>query len=359
MAHVAATSESSHLLVNTASEDSSPLQRKSVCISCPPSKHLCLPSKAAILILLWTIIVGATYFNFIGFSAALVLSNPVPNAILSEYEPLPYAILTVVMMFYPLSGFIADVCCGRLKTVVVSLIFLVSCWIVVLVALSVSASVSKPDISSLEHNQGFVVIILVFISLFAFIIGLAGYQANFIQLGLDQLFEAPSQYLVLFIHYATWAFRLGSLHFLINLFMVICVNNQIKIALGIVQVLIPIVLVTLLLISYWKRKWFHSEPGHQNPYKTVYKVIKFAKSHKYPLQRSAFTHCDNSIPSRLDFAKERFGGPFTTEQVENVKTFLRILLILFAVGPIFALEVPASFLIAPPPYLVCIFIIIA
>ena len=54
-----------------------------------------------------------------------------------------------------------------------------------------------------------------------------------------------------------------------------------------------------------------------------------------------------SIPSRLDFAKERFGGPFTTEQVENVKTFLRILLILFAVGPVFALEVPASFLIAP------------
>ena len=347
MAHVAATSESSRLLVNTASEDSSPLQQKSVCISCPPSKHLCVPSKAAILILLWTIIVGAIYFNFIGFSAALVLSNLVPNAILSEYEPLPYALLAIVMMFYPLSGFIADVCCGRLKTVVVSLIFLVSCWIIVLVALSVSASISKPDISSLGHNQGLVVTILVFISLFAFIIGLAGYQANFIQLGLDQLFEAPSQYLVLFIHYATWAFRLGSLHFLINFFMVICVNNQMKIVLGIVQVLIPIVLVILLLISYWKRKWFHSEPGHQNPYKTVYKVIKFAKSHKYPLQRSAFTHCDNSIPSRLDFAKERFGGPFTTEQVENVKTFLRILLILFAVGPVFALEVPASFFIAP------------
>ena len=49
----------------------------------------------------------------------------------------------------------------------------------------------------------------------------------------------------------------------------------------------------------------------------------------------------------MDFAKERFGGPFTTEQVENVKTFLRILLILFAVGPVFVLEVPASYFIAP------------
>ena len=76
-------------------------------------------------------------------------------------------------------------------------------------------------------------------------------------------------------------------------------------------------------------------------------VFKFAKSHKHPLRRSAFTHSDDYIPSRLDFAKERFGGPFTTEQVENVKTFIRILLVLLAVGPAFALEVPGSYFVAP------------
>ena len=224
------------------------------------------------------------YFNFVGFSAVLVLNNQIPNVVLSEYEPLPYAILAIVMIFYPLSGFIADVCCGRLKTVVVSLIFLVSCWIVVLVALSVLASISKPEISDLKHNQGLVVVvILTLISLFTFIIGLTGYQANFIQLGLDQLFEAPNQYLALFIHYAVWAFHLGSLHFLIIFFMVMCVSDQIKIPLVIVQVLVLFVLIILLLISYWKCRWFHSEPGHQNPYKTVYGVFKFAKNHKYPL----------------------------------------------------------------------------
>ena len=50
-----------------------------------------------------------------------------------------------------------------------------------------------------------------------FVIGLAGYQANFIQLGLDQLFEAPSQYLGLFIHYATWAFHTGSIPLILQL----------------------------------------------------------------------------------------------------------------------------------------------
>ena len=236
--HMDGLSESSRLLVNTATEDySSPFQQKSVCFSCPLSKHLCLPSKAAILILLWTIVVGVVYHNLLGFSSLLVLSNPTPNAILSQYEPLPYAMLALVMMFYPLSGFIADVYCGRLKTVVTSLAFILSCWIIVLITLSLLVSISKPDMFSLQHNLGLVVIILFFISLFAFIIGLVGYQANFIQLGLDQLFEAPSQYLALFIHYATWAFNIGSLHYMINFIMVICFPYENKFALVITQAL--------------------------------------------------------------------------------------------------------------------------
>ena len=120
--------ESSRLLVNTASdEDSSPLQpQQRAAISCPPPKHLCLPSKAAILILLWTAIVGVTYHNLVGFSAVVILGIQQPNTTLSVYEPLPYAILALVMMFYPLSGFIVDVCCGRLKVVIISLICILS-----------------------------------------------------------------------------------------------------------------------------------------------------------------------------------------------------------------------------------------
>ena len=80
--------------------------------------------------------------------------------------------------------------------------------------------------------------------------------------------------------------------------------------------------------------------------KIVYGILKFAKSQKHPLQCSAFTFSETYIPSRLDFAKERFGGPFTTERVENVKTFSwgQLLLILFALGPVFVLEVATSFL---------------
>ena len=350
MALAACPSESTHLLVNTASEDSSsPLQQKSVCIS-QLSKHLCLPSKAAILILLWTAVVGIVYYTaiYVGVILTTALSNP--NISLTTFDFLPYAILAIIMMFYPLSGFIADVCCGRLKTIAISLIFLLIMVILISLGLSVFQTIDLHNIiSSLRHNQGILVIIIGFLTLISFVIGLVGYQANFIQLGLDQLFEAPSQYLGLFIHYATWVFQTGSIPFTVTIPLLLCSNlsHPTEIALLIFSYMALFVLTLLLLIGCWKQHWFLHEPGHQNPYRNVYNIVKYAQSHKHPLRRSAFTHCDNYIPSRLDFAKERFGGPFTTEQVENVKTFLRILLLMLMMGPIFVMEVPASLFVFP------------
>ena len=352
MAH---PSESTQLLVNTASEeDSSPLQpQQRACISCPLTKHLCLPSKAAILILLWTAIVGAMYYIFMGFAAVIEIDRSLINSSASVYEPLTYAILAFVMMLYPLSGFIADVCCGRLKIVVISLIVVLLCLTISLIGMLILETITFDDFHQAlryEKVPSVSIVVLAFLSLFVFIIGLAGYQANFIQLGLDQLFEVPSHHLVFFIHYAIWAFQSGLLSFIFTFFLVLCSShhrsNRKKLALA-VTVLFNILMIVLLLIGCLKRKWFLIEPGHQNPYKTVYNIINFAKSHKHPLRRSAFTHNDDYIPSRLDFAKERFGGPFSTEQVENVKTFLRMLVILFAIGPSFALEVPASYFIFP------------
>ena len=74
------------------------------------------------------------------------------------------------------------------------------------------------------------------------------------------------------------------------------------------------------------------------------KVLNFARKHKYPLQHSAFTYYDDERPSRIDFAKSRYGGPFITEQVEDVKTFLRILTLLLSLGAIFVMDVPTSYI---------------
>ena len=155
----------------------------------------CHPRQPCILILLWTAIVGVMYYIFVGFTSMLEIDRSQINTNFSVYDSLPYAILALVMMFYPLSGFIADVCCGRLKTFVISLITLLFCLIILLIAVLLVEEIqchSNFD-HPLNNNRGILVVILTFLSLFAFIIGLARYVASFIQLGLDQLFEAPSQ----------------------------------------------------------------------------------------------------------------------------------------------------------------------
>ena len=47
----------------------------------------------------------------------------------------------------------------------------------------------------------------------------------------------------------------------------------------------------------------------------------------------------------MDLGKTKYGGPFTTEQVEDVKAFYGILKVLFAVGPVFFIDIAADCLL--------------
>ena len=319
-------------------------------------KVLCIPSKAAILIIIWTATIGILYNFLLGFAVAVTYSNTQTGISISMFDSLTYAILAIIMIFYPLSGFIADVYCGRLRTVFVSMCLLlcsmiIACLVELIITLYPHYDLTKYQRISLLVTSfpGVLVILLFLISLLAFVVGLTGYQANFIQLGLDQLFEAPSHHLSLFIHYATWSFHVGAVVVSALISLKLCVRMKRQDASFVSTAIFSllILLFILLLVGYCKYRWFSTNTGHYNPYKTVCKVLNFARKYKYPLRRSAFTYCDKYIPSRLDFAKERFGGPFPTEKVENVKTFLRILTILLAIGPVFMLEVPASYFVFP------------
>ena len=75
------------------------------------------------------------------------------------------------------------------------------------------------------------------------------------------------------------------------------------------------------------------------------KVLKFTAKHSKPVgHRSALTFSDDFQLSRMDLAKQIYGGPFATEVVEDVKTCLRILVMMLAISPILSFEVPTSFL---------------
>ena len=72
------------------------------------------------------------------------------------------------------------------------------------------------------------------------------------------------------------------------------------------------------------QQWLDRTHKVTNPIKLIIQVLNYTRKHRYPERRSAFTYLDEEQPSRIDFGKEKFGGPFTEEEVEDVKTILRL-----------------------------------
>ena len=322
------------------------------------SSNLFLPSKGAIIILLWTAILS--YTGILVWTAISIENFDDPHSYkISAIALAEYISVEITVITYPLWGFVADFCCGRFKVVMISLcLFTVAVALACPTALLLIYNIGKNfggtfklrDFFKSDSIAIFIVLVIVIILVIS---GSIGYFANYIQFGLDQLHEAQSEYLGLFAHYITWMPSLGAListivvettllnkhgHHMHKLRPVVTDTALFTLATG---------ALVLLLITCCKHHCFYVELPQRNPYKTVYKVLQFARRHKYPLQRSAFTYCDDYLPSRIDFAKERYGGPFSTEEVENVKTLFRIIVILISLGPVFALQVPASRYIFP------------
>ena len=326
--------------------------RAKVCI-CNP---LCLPSNAAILVILWTAVVGAVY----SLTATMVAVNNLdgPHYYRTHTETsgsILYLYLAVIMLVYPVSGFIADVHCGRYKTITVSLSFITASTVlgctIALILIGKFNNRTFRFYDALVRDEVPLLVLLIIAAIF-YTVGIIGYQANFIQFGLDQLLEAKSEQIGLFVHYNALAFNISAS--LSVLFIEIGLHsNPLKqkfnrqLLIGFLSSMFAIASLLLLLLSFKKRQWFYIQPGQQNPYKIFCKILNFTRKNKYPLRRSAFTYCDDYTPSRIDFAKERYGGPYTTEQVENIKTLLRILLLLISLGPIYVLQVPVSVYVFP------------
>ena len=86
-----------------------------------------------------------------------------------------------------------------------------------------------------------------------------------------------------------------------------------------------IILATIVIRFYTAKKHLYIQKAGLNPFKNIYKVLKYSWKHKVPEHRSAFTYWEEDIARRTDLGKNKYGGPFTNEEVEDTKTFLRIL----------------------------------
>ena len=108
--------------------------------------------------------------------------------------------------------------------------------------------------------------------------------------------------------------------FLIDIIVQCLINQFFIVSYVLSGVAVSIVIITNFLFKHWLDTTSHIV----NPVKLIAKVLNYARQNNYPRNRSALTYWEENYPSRLDLGKEKYGGPFTEEQVENVNVVMRL-----------------------------------
>ena len=175
------------------------------------SRRCCLcSSKAALIILVWNMIVSF---------GLLVFTNPSYYEIISGDDPFTMSVIygasAFLVLFYPLAGCLADIRWGRHKTVVNSLYF--TFWsLVLIITLAglgticfIPIMVLTPDeLNTIQITTTVVVCTLfgipICFGVILILCSLVAFSANVIQYGMDQLHDAPTDDSVLYIHWYVW-----------------------------------------------------------------------------------------------------------------------------------------------------------
>jgi len=303
----------------------------------------CVGSKFAIFILFWSFLIGLIQ----GFLINLSLYQIPFNLNVQNFLVADSCFSVLIYLLYPIAGLLADLKFGHYKTTVLSTHVTVFSAPVALVGSGLLVASTGFEKSS----QTYIILVTIgsIISgagVLLLICSVVAFNASLFQFGLDQLHDSPAEDHIIFIQWLIWTFYASNLIFVIltdafNFSSSISIQGSYSIS-AVIFTAIVIILVVVMQIAHRKKKWFVISKKGSNPYQLVHLVTRFAKKHSFPVHRSAFTYCEDEIPSGLDLGKMKYGGPFTTEQVEDVKVFYGVLKILLSIGPIFSLIFAAN-----------------
>ena len=307
-------------------------------------------SNGAICVLVW-VFFAWTSFIFLGGSSDSTGVHFVGNGLLNiegadltllgREMSVHYACYITVALVWvlgtPLAGWLADVKFGRYKVMQISLWLM---WSGLVVHSFLYLIVSDQQLLSTNNVRQILMSVISFSTITVYMFGLVGFLINSVQFGIDQMPDASSAELSTFIRWYTFATCAGiwfpqAVLGLIGSCPTASNQKALSTRSSIVLALLPPLLLSLaLLMDSYLRHHLIIEPQSKNPFKLFAGVLKYVASHSQPTNPSAFVYTRKltSIPNRFDFAKTEYGGPYTTEEVEDVRTLLRIVLLM---SPIF------------------------
>ena len=258
--------------------------------------------------------------------------------VLSNHIPIFWSLFQgISFLLYPLCGWLADIYVTQFRMIASSFILVIASSVIMVMG-AVFMIIHPRIFENIEYTGIFIVGLYIMINLVA----LGMYESNAIQFGMDQMFEASSEQLSSFIHWYYWCAHVGPalIYYGVLGSMIYSRNCVIDRKYGAVTIegmgylLYFIVLVQIvsavigLFTSLCLQHNLFINKKHKNQLKLILQVLRYSYKHKYPVKRSALTYWEDDIPSRIDLGKEKYGGPFTVEEVEDVKAFLRLTLLM-------------------------------
>ena len=234
----------------------------------------------------------------------------------------------VLLVCAPLSGWLADARLGNYRVFKTGFIFLFFASVMACVGVLVLKNAPANHHVSLAVSA--VVVPIVYFLTSA---GTAACFVSSLQLGLDQMPDASTanitSFIAWFVCFIFAGFWVGNASHWIFIYYteqdLFCDNNCSTQMFS----LLPVLCLAIVLCSdfFLSPKWLIIEPKSPQSLKVIFRVLKFAAKHKAPVNRSALTYWEEDIPSRIDLGKSKYDGPFTTEQVEDVKTIFKLLVV--------------------------------
>ena len=251
-------------------------------------------NRGAILVLSWSFLGFSVYHSF------TVKANHFKTG----------EILAAIGISLPIGGWLADAYVGRYRVIKCGMLIM---WFGAILN-GFNLVLSEVFVPYRIHGYQWVTLIANIITG----VGFGAYQANIVQFGIDQLIDATSTEISSFIMWYTMSLLISG----------IVVNYSSFCTPDYVGVLVIAMCLTMAIGSdYLLKHWLDKDQVIQgdNPLYLILKIVRFTIKSRRKLIPSQQHH---GVLSNFDIAKRVYAGPFTHEQVEDVKTFFRVLFVI-------------------------------
>ena len=258
-----------------------------------------LRNKGSVIVLIWSFLCFTVYHYF---TIRKISRDP-----LKQILPSSSGVAISLGVLLPVGGWLADAFFGRYKVIRFGV------WTMWFGAMLNGFSlVIGKVIEAYGSNAD------PWVSLFSDVImgvGLAAFQANIVQFGIDQLIDASSVEITSVLEwYTVTVFTSGMTMY----FSSSCVQEY-------AAILVVAVFLTLAIgADFLFSQWLSKEQVISNPLPLVLKVVCYTIKNKLKSQTTVYLE-QQGVLSTFNIAKRVYNGPFTSEQVEDVKTFFRVL----------------------------------